>query len=176
MPNLREVKEQIQHIDALSKFLGWKEINILPQVLWEDEKIEGLIQGWYQDKAGVLVATDRRLIFVDKGWLFGMHVEDFPYDKVTSVQYDQGVIFGRVTIFAAGNQAIIEKVNNAAARAFANRIRTKMIPPKEDDKKDEKKDKDEVISKLERLAILRQSGILSEQEFIDQKKKILGDG
>lgn len=85
MPTLEEVREQIGHMDGGSKFLGRKEIKALPGILWEDESVERLIQGTYESGNGVLVATNKRLMFVDKG-IAKLRVEDFPYDKISSIQ------------------------------------------------------------------------------------------
>ena len=65
MPTLEDVKTQIKSIDGISKFLGFKEIKELPNILWENENIENMISGTYNNGSGILVATNSRLIFVD---------------------------------------------------------------------------------------------------------------
>ena len=102
MPTLEEIKTQIQHIDGVSKLLGRKEIKELPNILWEDEIVEKMVQGQYNTGIGILVATNKRLLFVDKGLIYGLHVEDFPYDKITSIQYKTGLLYGEIKIFASG--------------------------------------------------------------------------
>lgn len=66
MPDLEQIKTSIRNIDGASKLLGRKEIKELPSILWEDENIERLVQGFYNGGLGILVATNKRLIFVDK--------------------------------------------------------------------------------------------------------------
>ena len=42
-----------------------------------------------------------------KGFIFGLKVEDFPYDKISSIQYETGLIFGKLTIFTSGKIRLI---------------------------------------------------------------------
>lgn len=173
MPDLEQVREQIKNLDGISKLYGRKEIKQLPAILWEDELIEKLIQGVYNNGQGILVATNKRLIFVDKGMFYGLRVEDFPYDKITSIQYKTGIIFGTITIFASGNKAEINNMIKDQTRNFGDYVRAR-ISGSVDHASMVEKPSGDTIEQLERLAKLKDSGILSEQEFTDQKKKILG--
>ena len=176
MPDINEIKNQIKNLDGVSKLLGRKEIKELPNILWEDEKLEKLIQGFYEKGTGILVATNKRLIFIDKSLLGKLRVEDFPYDKISSIQYQAGLIYGNITIFSSGNKAKIEQLDKKQTRNFADYVRARIsggkehasapTPPAE-------VSSDDVISKLEKLANLKERGILSEEEFLEQKKKIL---
>lgn len=181
MPTLEDVKTQIKSIDGISKFLGFKEIKELPDILWENERIENMISGTYNNGNGILVATNSRLIFVDKGLIFGLKVEDFPLDKITSIQYSTGILLGKLTIFASGNKAIIDNVDKVQVRLFGDFVRNKIStksseePVKKDLSVNENvQNQDDIVSKLERLAKLKVQGILTEEEFIQQKQKILG--
>ena len=111
MPTLEEIKSQISNIDGGSKFFGFKEIKELPNILWEDEVVECLVQGVYGNGMGILCSTNKRLVFVDKGMLYGLKVEDFPYAKITSIQYETGMLMGKITIFASGNKADIDHID-----------------------------------------------------------------
>ncbi len=96
-----------------------------------DEKVENIIQGFYNNGNGILVATNKRLIFVDKGLLFGLKVEDFPYDKITTIQYETGILFGKLTIFTSSNKAVIEQVVKSKVRVFGDWLRARISAPKE---------------------------------------------
>ena len=179
MPTLEQIKTQIKSIDGLSKFLGRREIKELPDILWENENVENLIQGMYNNGNGILVATNKRLIFIDKGLVFGLKVEDFPYDKISSIQYSTGLLLGKLTIFASGNKAVIDNVEKKRVRIFGDFVRNKIsskntveTPTNQSQQKTDTSD--DIVSKLERLAKLKEQGILTEKEFIQQKQKILG--
>jgi hypothetical protein len=177
VPNLEEVQAQIGHIDGATKVMGRKEIKELPQILWEDEKLEKIVQGRYESGFGVLVATNKRLLFVDKG-IMKLRVEDFPYDKVSSIQYKTGLLMGTITIFASGNRAEIKDVEKNQARAFGDYVRARTSGATEhasmpQNGPDGDGASDDTLARLERLAKLKEQGILSEEEFQSQKVKIL---
>ena len=53
--------------------------------------------------------TDRRVLFLSEG--IGLYkLEDFPYDKVSSVQSEKGMVNGGLESSASGNAAVIENV------------------------------------------------------------------
>lgn len=179
MPTLEQVKEQLSHISGIESLFGRKEIKELPNILWDDEAVVGMITGTYNSKIGVLFATTKRLIFVDKGLLFGLKVEDFPYDKITSIQYETGMFMGKITIFASGNKAELKDATKDLVRVFAETVRAKIenkgsmqsSTPKDEGHSGSMEDK---IQQLERLQKLKEAGILSDAELAEQKAKILG--
>ncbi len=209
MPTLEEVQQQIAKIEGASRFIPRKEIKELPSVLGADECIEQLTPGFYNGGIGLLVATNRRLVFVDKGMLYGLRVEDFHYDRISSIQYKTGLLLGEITIFASGNRAEISQVEKSMVRQFGEYVQTRIgrppplpaaassanatmamtqssssphstqapapappLPPPPLPAAQDSTD-DVIISKLERLAALKQQGILTEQEFLEQKARIL---
>lgn len=177
MPTLEEVNAQISHLDGTSKLLGHKEIKELPNILWEDEKIEKIVQGLYEKKNGILVATNKRLVFVDKGLIYGRRVEDFPYDKISSIQYKTGLVFGELTIFASGNKADIQNVEKKQVRNFSDYVRARITEIKEhasyplEEKQNSSVD---LADQIKKLADLKEQGFLTEEEFSAKKKKLLG--
>lgn len=173
---LEEIKATIQNLklDNISSFFGRKEINELPNILSPDEQINNIIQGMYNGGQGILVSTNRRLIFIDKGLLYGVKVEDFPLDKITSLQYETGLIFGKVKIHTSGNIAVIDQVEKSASRKFAEFVRDKLSQPKEQVVQViQTSQQPDVLEQIEKLAQLKQKGILSDEEFAEQKKKLL---
>lgn len=172
MPTIDEVLDQLDGIDGWTKFVSRREINELPNVLWPNERIEQFGGGTYEGKSGVLVATNRRLIFLDKG-LIRLKVEDFPYDKITSIRVETGLLQGKLTIMGSGNDAVIDRVPKDQAQRLGDHVRRRLNkaaqPPAAD-----RSGGGDVVSQLERLAKLRQQGLLTDQEFAAQKRRLLG--
>lgn len=71
---------------------------------------------------GLLVLTNRRLMFLLEG-VTGSSSEDFPLDKISSVQWNQGMAMGTLTIFASGNKAEVSKVVSKDGKVMADRVR-----------------------------------------------------
>ena len=171
---LDEIKQQIQSIKLSnsSTYFGRREINELPNILAPNEIIDNLAQGTYNNGQGILVSTNRRLLFVDKGMFFGLKVEDFPLDKISSIQYETGLIFGGIKIHTTGNIAMIDNIEKASARSFAEFVRDKLSKPKETINATINTEPT-ILDQLEKLAKLKENGILTEDEFKEQKKKLL---
>ncbi len=169
MPTLEEVKSRISHIDEVDTSLCRWAIKALPDILYEDEILEDLVQGWYEHERGILCATNKRLIFLDKG-IFRLKVKDFPYDRIDSIQYQTGILEGKITIFAAGDKAEIDQVFKEKARDFAKSVRARITANL--GKPASNRDID-TISALERLAKLKESGMLTDEELQAEKAKII---
>ncbi|VXC12214.1 Short C-terminal domain-containing protein [Flavobacterium sp. 9R] len=172
--SLEEIKKQIKAINLhnSSVYLGRREINELPNILASTEKIDNIAQGTYNNGQGILVSTNRRLIFVDKGIIFGLKVEDFPLDKISSIQYETGLLLGSIKIFTTGNVAKIDNVEKSSAKSFSEFVRDKLSQPKEVITSTIISEPS-ILDQLEKLAKLKESGILTEDEFFEQKKKLL---
>jgi hypothetical protein len=170
---LSAIKSEIKNLNLsnISSFFGRKEINELPQILAKDEKIDNIIQGTYNNGNGILVSTNRRLVFIDKGMLYGIKVEDFPLDKISSIQYETGMILAKVKIHTSGNIASIDNVEKASSRLFAESVRDKLSKPKETISQNNSEPN--ILEQLEKLGKLKDNGILTEAEFNEQKVKLL---
>lgn len=173
MPTLEEIKSQLRKLDGVESFLGRREIKELPSILWENESIHHLVQGLYDNGNGILVATNKRLIFINRGLIYGLKVEDFPYDKISSIQYETGMIFGKISIFSSGNRADIKQIQKAKARNFAEFVRAHIHSNSDKSSNDTRNDSTDTVSKLKELAQLKNDGILTKAEFERAKKKLL---
>ena len=176
MPTLEEVTAQLNRLKGVSQFLARREIRELPNILWDSEQIHDMAQGLYDSGQGLLVSTDRRVLFINRGLIYGLKVEDFPNDKITSIQYETKLFFGIITIFASGNKAVISQIlPKARATAFAEGVRarlaaaTTVVPAA-----DATASGDDLVAQLEKLGALKDKGILTDDEFAAKKKQLLG--
>jgi Bacterial PH domain len=111
-----------------TKVGGGKEIKRLVGHLWEDEHVERMTTGSYGAGTGLLVLTDRRLLFVKEGMT--KKTEDFPLENISSVQWSSGLTTGTVTVFASGNKAEIKSVNKADGKEMTDHLRHRLSVPK----------------------------------------------
>jgi transitional endoplasmic reticulum ATPase len=102
--------------------LAVPELRELPKLLQPGEDVVSLVQGFLRGRPGVLVATTERLLFLDKGWLFGLHCEQFEYAQLNAVQYDGGLVWARITVISSGGSADLERAPGDAARAFCESV------------------------------------------------------
>ncbi|HLP20720.1 MAG TPA: PH domain-containing protein [Chitinophagales bacterium] len=172
------ITAQLQKI-GISKELTpayWQrgEVYQLDNIIGGDEEIFAMIQAAYSTYKGLLVATNKRLIFIEKTFT-NLKVEDFGLDKITSIQYQAGFIDGEITIIASGNTAKMEKLDKNLAQAFAEKVRAKLSEPKAQAAPVTVVNQPlDVADQLGKLAKLKEQGILTQEEFDAQKKKLLG--
>lgn len=179
----KDVVQMIGRLPLGGKFVGRREVKELPKILWDDEQVLDLVQGFYNNGTGILVATQKRLLFVDKGLLGGLKVEDFPLDKISSLQYSTGMLLGEITVFTSGNKAIIKNVDKGQTRTFAEGVRariesrsaaTKVSAPPPAAIQAPASSTAGLIDELGKLGALKTQGLLSEEDFAAAKKKLLG--
>jgi hypothetical protein len=133
---------------------------------------ERITQGMYEKGNGLLVGTDRRLIFIDKG-LASLRVEDFPYQRITSVQYKTGMLAGELEIYTSGNTAHISHVPKNEVREFAEWLRSRLTMTTAVPSGSTEPSAPDPIEQIERLARLRDQGIVTEEEFAAKKRQLL---
>lgn len=169
------IMEQLKAADVDTFMLPKKELKALPEVLMEGEMIRHLVQGMYSGGIGVLCATNKRLVFVDKGLFFGLKVEEFPLRTLSSVSHETGVMMAKIKIFASGNNAEITHVDKMGAKAFVVAAR-ELIDGVSNSSNNSNAEKSEVdiLDRLERLLALRDKGGLSDNEFQSEKSKLMG--
>ncbi len=187
------IRAAISQMHGGQQWLGRKEIAELPSILWEDELPERIIHGWYGKGNGIVVATNKRLVFVDKGLMWGLRVEDFPYDKVSSIEYNTGLLLGELTIYTSGNRAKIENIDKSQCREFAEYVRARITSVMQHrsvpsaphavttmqtnpvgPQASPVASGHELMAQLERLGQLKIQGLIDDQEFKAAKAKLLG--
>lgn len=170
---LDEIKEELDKLDINPTIFARKEIRALPDILSVDERIVYLVEGRNKTTQHhiILVATDRRLIFVDKEFMYGLTVEDYSYTKISSIQYETAMMLASIDIQVSDDLVEIDGVGKYEAKLFCEKVRDFMSRP---EGYVQYKSEPSALDQLEQLGRLKESGILSEEEFNDQKKKIIG--
>lgn len=167
------MKKEEKLIKLAKKWNVWTfghkhDIKALPEVLRDDEKVERMATGYYEGGSGVIVATDQRILFLDKGILFGLRVEEFPYDKITSIKHKKGLVLGSITIYTGGNKAKIENVQKNEVDAFRKIIETKIMQ-----KTEEPTQTTSPLDKIRKAKELLDIEAIKEEEFQKIKRKLL---
>lgn len=166
---LDEIKDELEKLDINPTFFARKEIRALPSILSADEKIVYLVEGRSKTTNHhiILTATDRRLIFVDKEFMYGLKVQDFSYDKISSIQYETSFMLGSIDIHVADDIVEIDGVGKYEAELFCEKVRDFMSRPKVPAYEPM------FFELLEQLERLKEGGMISEEEFTEQKKMLL---
>jgi PH (Pleckstrin Homology) domain-containing protein/putative oligomerization/nucleic acid binding protein len=152
-----------------------REIRKLVSYLWDDETVDFMTKGTYGEGIGLLVLTDRRLLFLKEG-VFSKKTEDFPIEKISSVQWSSGIIYGTVTVFASGNKAEIKNVYKEDGKHIVEVLRGRLSgktvhrPGQEEAAATHQPD---LYEQLAKLGQLRDAGVLTPEEFDAKKAELL---
>lgn len=164
-------------IKALGDFHQWftkKEIQHLPEVLSPGETIKALTSGFYEGNTWLVTVTDQRILFLDKGMLFGLKQVELPLRQISSISHKTGLMFGELHIATSSGKSLIKNIPKGEAAKIASIIsslvRSAHAPSVQPSTQSAPAD---VASQLERLVALMEKGVLTAQEFSAQKAKLL---
>ena len=154
-----------------------RELRKLPSILGEGEQALNLARGEYDGKEGLLAVTDRRVIFLEEG-MIRHRLEDFPYDKISSVQTKTGMRSGELTILVSGNKATVKDVHpKQRAPEIGDYVRQKIAsgskPAAAAPQAAPSAPTESPMDQLKKLAELRDAGVVSEEEFEAKKAELL---
>jgi hypothetical protein len=178
MPETEQTLEELAKQKLSMGFMVRREMKKLPELLAEDEDALNLARGEYDGREGLIVVTDRRVMFVEQG-MIRHNFEDFPYEKVNSVKTESGMRSGKITIYASGNKAELKDIHpKARVPEIGDYVRTRIsggsqataatTTPAESTAMS-----DAPAEQLKKLAGLRDAGIVTNEEFEAKKAEIL---
>ena len=153
------------------------ERKMLYDIMGNDENIKALVGGTYRAQGstgasrGVAVATNTRIIFLDKGVLGSTEISEVSYRRIEGITSSTGMIFGGVHILDVGGTGWrIDTVKpKTAARVFADQVLALAAayntqPTALTSEADE----------LKKWAGLLEDGIVTQDEFDAKKRQLLG--
>ncbi len=175
MQTLEEIQAQITALGKIDSFGTKKEIKYLPEILSDSERILGLTSGFLDGNTWLIVCTNKRLVFVDKGLIYGLKQLEMPLEKISSIEQKMGLMMGSITVSAGSSKMQIDNVLKEFVKPFVavvnqarDALKAAQTPVLQASQPID------VVSQLERLAALKTQGILTEEEFQGQKRKMLG--
>lgn len=148
----------------------------MPEILNEGEQVIVFTSALMDGNTWLIVLTDLRIIFLDKGMIYGLKQVSISLAKVNGISGSTGLLFGKIEI---NDGAVIRKIENVwkkTVRNFTNLAQNAIEAYNDKSKgivQQVASQQDDIIAKLEKLAFLKEKGILSEEEFQEQKMRIL---
>lgn len=157
------------------QFFTKKELNHLPEILADGEEVLAFTSGIMDGNTWLITLTDKRIIFLDKGMIYGLKQTTIDLEKINSVSGQTGMFFGKIVIEDGASSRTIDNVWKKTVLAFTNKVRDAIEAKKLVSRHAPAPQSvgDDIVTKLERLAILLEKGILTQEEFSQQKARIL---
>ena len=178
MRTLESIKAEIAALGEVDLFGTAKEVSHLPEILHDDENIKYLTSGLMDGTTWLVVCTQKRVLLLDHGFLFGFKQSEMNLENINSISFQTGLLFGAIEIWHGGARMLIENCDKKTVKPFTDAVNAAMQAIKKGQGNTPQNPvtsaSDDVVSQLERLASLMEKGILSQEEFQAQKKKLLG--
>lgn len=163
-----------KELKKLPGFDSWgtkKEIKYLETMLYEDEDVFAIASGLMDNNTWLISCTNKRIIFVDCGMIYGVKHSEVMIDKINAISFKNGLIFGEIHIEDGASTRIIRNVQKYSTKPFVDAVHKsmemshkKVVPANSGGSR-----ADEIL-KFKRLLDL---GVISKAEFEQQKKKLL---
>jgi len=175
MPSIAEIKRQIDAYPNRYIFWTQKEIRALPEIIDHGETIRALTSGMVRGKTWLAVCTDRRLIFLNRGMLWGTEQAQMPLDRIQSIDHQFTFFFGSISVFDGINAFTLNMVLKSSILPFVKTTEEAMYASRHGQPaQPTAAGPTDVASQLTKLAGLKEKGYLTDAEFQMQKKKLLG--
>jgi len=165
----RGTTDAVARLGKMGRVFGRKEVRHLHHLLRGTERVIILGQGQYGKKQGLIVLSNERLFFFEKSLLGQETVEEFSLKSITSLEIGKKMTGERLVVHVSGNRSEIKGMLHGQADEIVRRFRTLKAEQEAPATVVPAASADNPLAQLEKLATLRDRGIISAEEF-DQKK------
>lgn len=169
----------MQDVNFKSRTTG-AEVKKLTNILMPDESLIDLLEGRftniYGKRAygnGLVVATNKRIIFFRIAFMGAIIREEILLDEISSIKYTEEEVFGAIVILTTKGEALIEQCINSSARQFSLSLERLVLQVRPLHKAIEVDHPLNLWNHIENLEKLMDEGILTEDEFEVEKEKVL---
>lgn len=130
MVSKKSVDKQLKAIGFNHHGWGRGELRELPHILLPDEEVYEVVNGFYEGGFALLVATDVRLLLIDKKPLNYLTVEDLRFDMINEMDYSHRLIGAQISI-ATGNKTLkFHSLNQPRLRKLIGHVQHSMADAK----------------------------------------------
>ena len=173
---IEEIRQQF--IDAgVSDMWGTKkEFKALPDILADDETVKYATSGLFNGNTVLMLTTDSRILFIDKGMIKGTEFTEIPLEMVNAVNYKTGLMMGAITITNGSIQSKVENVEKKTAPIMVDtikRVRDEFMQKRSGQSTtvvNASSDAEELL----KFKMLLDQDVITQEEFDAKKKQILG--
>lgn len=170
---LNIIQQQLNTAGVENLFGVKKEIKALANLIdfENNEKILYAANAFVETKSILAVCTNKRVIFLEHGLIYGNGTTNIPLDTVNGVSYSKGLMLSSIAVTNGAVTTQIDNMQPYPAERLADTIKQaaaefKKIPAQSTS--------DNTFSQLRELKQLLDDGIINKEEFDAKKKQILG--
>ncbi len=120
------IKMQLQSLGVSKSALGTSESRHLPKMIHAGENIVGVVYGMSKDGFVMMLATDKRILFIDKKPFF-VNEDEITFDVVSGITHGHAGIGSTVTLHTRIRDYQIKTLNERCAHGFVMAVETKCV-------------------------------------------------
>lgn len=132
MVDPKVIAKQLKDINFGSSPWNKAEVNELHRIIHEGEVISECVNGMYEGGVALLIATELRVLLVDKKPLRYLNVEDFRFDMINEIDFSHRLTSASITISTGGKTLKFKSYNQPRLRHLINLVQQHMSNGKMD--------------------------------------------
>lgn len=126
MISLQQVDAQLAKVGMKNRFFGRPEVRELCHIMAPGETIKHAVNGQYEGGFAMIVATDRRILLIDKKpWFLTM--EDIRYDMVSEVDFYGRLLDSSISLITFSKQLNFKSWHQARLRDMVKYIQQRVM-------------------------------------------------
>lgn len=173
--NHQDVLARLRDVNVTDLFGTKKEVKELPNILRNDETIMYATSGFVDGNTWLITCTNKRILFLDKGMIYGLKQVEIPIEKINSVSYSKGLMFGNITIHHGSDHMEIKQINKITLNPLVDAINNEIenLKGEKNDPIQSKELSYSIADEIKKFKGLLDEGVITEDEFQTKKKELL---
>lgn len=132
MAHLKSIQQQLKALKFGGSPWNQAEIKELPKIIHDDEKISECVNGYYEGGFALLVATEMRVLLIDKKPLNYLTVEDLRFDMINEIDYSHRLMGATITISTGSKTLKFKSYNQPRLRHLIELVQQHMTDGKKE--------------------------------------------
>lgn len=169
------LKSAVERLGKAGRLFGRQEVSHFHNLIRSTEHVLELGQGRVGDKQGIVVLTTERLFFYERGLMGSESTQEFALPAIQALGVSKKLTGERIEVAHSGTKAEITNLQHGQAdsivRAFHTHKRNEA--PARGPAQPASATTPDPFEQLQKLAQLRDAGILTPEEFETKKAEIL---
>lgn len=121
MKSLREVENELSRVGVRNQFWCKPEIKELVHILTDEEYITNAVNGRYDGGFALIVATNHRLLLIDKKMWF-MSIEDLRFEMVTEVDFAARLLDATISVRTINKVLHFSSIHQKLLRELTHKL------------------------------------------------------
>jgi hypothetical protein len=164
MVSQKSVMKQLKKLNFNPTGWGRGEVLELHHILLPDEQIYELVNGMYENGFALLVATDIRVLLIDKKPLNYLTVEDLRFDMINEIDYSHRLMGAQISITTGSRNLRFRSYNQQRLRKLIGHVQDCMA----ESKRRQSTHQEGQVQHLEKINQQLQEYLIAQQQYQQQ--------